>query len=188
MFQGRRRGGFTLIELMIVVAIIGILSAIAIPGYTYFQARSRRAEAYTNLFALIQTSDSYYAEYQRYLTILPQPGAAPLGIHKQQWTPAAEAAFSGLGWNPEGSVFYDYGANSDFGCLGSCAARGTCVSAVAYGDVDADGTVGVVLYTRGVDAANICPSFALPTAYVPVPTKINEPVTYTDLIPPSAPF
>jgi hypothetical protein len=46
----------------------------------------------------------------------------------------------------------------------------------------------VVLYTRGVDAANICPSFALPTAYVPVPTKINEPVTYTDLIPPSAPF
>jgi len=106
MFQGRRRGGFTLIELMIVVAIIGILSAIAIPGYTYFQARSRRAEAYTNLFALIQTSDSYYAEYQRYLTVLPQPGAAPLGIRKQQWTPAAEAAFSGLGWNPEGSVFY----------------------------------------------------------------------------------
>ena len=62
------------------------------------------------------------------------------------------------------------------------------MSAIAYGDVDADGTVGVVLYTRGVDAANICPSFALPTAYVPVPTKINEPVTYTDLIPPSAPF
>lgn len=67
-------------------------------------------------------------------------------------------------------------------------AGSTCRSAVAYGDVHGDGTVGVVPYTRGIDAANICPSFALPTTYLPVPTKINEPVTYTDLIPPSAPF
>src|SRR5215472_5738597 len=62
-------------------------------GYTYFQARSRRAEAYTNLFAIIQTCDSSYAEFQRYLNILPEPGG-PLSIKKQQWTPAAETAFT----------------------------------------------------------------------------------------------
>ncbi len=48
----RRRYGFTLIELMIVVAIIGILAAIAIPNFVRFQARARQSEANTNLKSL----------------------------------------------------------------------------------------------------------------------------------------
>ena len=48
----RLHRGFTLIELMIVVAIIGILAAIAIPNFVRFQARARQSEASTNLKSL----------------------------------------------------------------------------------------------------------------------------------------
>jgi type IV pilus assembly protein PilA len=54
--------GFTLIELMIVVAIIGILAAIAIPNFLRYQAKSRQAEARTNLGGVFVAETSYYGE------------------------------------------------------------------------------------------------------------------------------
>jgi len=54
--------GFTLIELMIVVAIIGILAAIAIPNFMTYQAKARQSEAKVNLGGIFTTATSYFAE------------------------------------------------------------------------------------------------------------------------------
>jgi len=58
----RSKKGFTLIELMIVVAIIGILAAIAIPNFLKFQAKSKQSEAKTNLKAIFTAETSYFGE------------------------------------------------------------------------------------------------------------------------------
>ena len=61
-----RKNGFTLIELMIVVAVIGIIAAIAYPSYIDSVRKSRRAEAKTALMEIAQKMESFYARNGRY--------------------------------------------------------------------------------------------------------------------------
>lgn len=61
-----RQRGFTLIELMIVVTIVGLLAAIAIPNFLRYQAKSRQAEVKTNLGAMFVAETAYFGEHQRH--------------------------------------------------------------------------------------------------------------------------
>lgn len=61
--------GFTLIELMIVVAIIGILAAIAIPNFIKFQCRSKQSEGKTNLKSMYVAQQSYLGEYDQFVAL-----------------------------------------------------------------------------------------------------------------------
>lgn len=62
----KNKKGFTLIELMIVVAIIGILAAIAIPQFANYRARAFNSAALSDLRNFRTELEGYYAEWQAY--------------------------------------------------------------------------------------------------------------------------
>jgi len=88
--QLKGQKGFTLIELMIVVAIIGILAAIAIPNFLQYQMKSRQSEGKVNLGAIKTSEIAFQAEKGCYLGV---PSMAALGAQ-----PAAGATTAGVMW------------------------------------------------------------------------------------------
>ena len=108
--------GFTLVEVMIVVALIGVLASVAIPGFLSYQARTRRSEAYVNLKAVAESQTAFYAVKGYYhATGVPWPDFVPyggLGAHQMSWDAASETAYGELGWAPEGEVYYSYETNT----------------------------------------------------------------------------
>ena len=130
--------GFTLIELMIVIAIIAFLSMIGIPSYMRFVCKSKRTEVYLNLGALYAAEKAHWAEYGTYSNKL--------------------SGSKGVGWAPEGEYQYTYGFAGTPGvnCVEGklCASHGnlsgiTSASrngfvAAAVADIDGDGKMDII--------------------------------------------
>src|ERR1700737_4185408 len=107
MFAKLAKRGFTLIELMIVVAIIGILAAIAIPNFIRFQARSKQGEAKANLKSWFTAERSFFQEKDRYSSTSTEIGFSPERGNRYNYQLGA----CGANWQVRGPATITYGTN-----------------------------------------------------------------------------
>lgn len=183
MFNRRRRQeGFTLIELMIVVAIIGILAAIAIPAFINYVKRSKTSEAPSNLKALFTGAADLYTRGTAAQTLIGRANvtanntrcvidvAASTGNTPSDqkrtvdWGALPDAArFQALNWQVSDPIYYRYEAQPGTGTavagtVLACAnmnAVGTSVYTFrAIGDLDGDTTTSLFELNVGVDQGN----------------------------------
>lgn len=137
--SSRNDKGFTLIELMITVAIIGILVAVAIPSFARYKLKSRTAEASVNLEAIATIEIAYHAEYNQFVVCAESPPEADIGILKTPWTNST--GFTLIGFSPkDNSVHYSYEVTSTDTAVN--------FTAEAEGDLDGDGNNAVFLITN----------------------------------------
>ena len=162
--------GFTLIELMIVVAIIGILAAVAIPAFINYMLKAKTTESALNIDRIFEGATVYFDEEHAFkndpnaVMTHYQPGA-------QVWTPAGDpsevkfiASLQLTGWatpewqalvfSQQDNFYYQYQYDSN--CASGECTDGSLIKCEAQGDLDGDNNdsyfvrTGAVNYTANV--------------------------------------
>jgi prepilin-type N-terminal cleavage/methylation domain-containing protein len=162
----RTRAGFTVVELMVSVSIVGVLSATAIPAFSGMVARSKTSEVSANLNSMFKLSATYYAAERGaqghdgavsgYCTVSdggPVP-AAP-SPHKQAF--GSDPSLRALGFTIADYTYFAYGL-AVRGGVGRCANEPNSTELYtffAHGDLDGDSVESTFELSAGSDASNV---------------------------------
>jgi prepilin-type N-terminal cleavage/methylation domain-containing protein len=136
-----RQRGFTLLELMIVVAIIGILASIAIPNFRAMINKAKRAEVPANVSGIYIAEIAFDAIEDEFLSMSPNPSTPP-GKELRDFDPSG-TGWNTLGWKPDGQVRGTYSATASVSTF------------TVYGVADVDGDSVLCQYTASESQAPI---------------------------------
>jgi prepilin-type N-terminal cleavage/methylation domain-containing protein len=145
MKRARSNRAFTLVELMMVIAVISVLATMAIPAYREMRLQAARSELNTNVAGIKVAQSAYAAAFSGYVDVPSIWPTAPPARTKRTWDTGS--AFDELGWYPDGMVYGSYTTttlSTDFDVNG-------------YSDLDGNGTVAQVTASLNVEPIVVTP-------------------------------